>query len=507
MRSASAILTLSIIGILLLAGLIPPIINTDSIMAESGTVTVLIDSPDIVYKDDSEYFHVLVRITSVTNFDAAQYDISYNPNVIRIQNVTAGSISGTAISIESWSFVPASTQGVVRIINSISGSAGVSGEGYLADIYFKIIGEPGDSSAISFVEGIGDPAGDLILSNNAGIEISATWAGSDTIVDSIEPIPVSYPILLSPADGTTAVGTIIQGTSTSRLTMLWEDMPQVTRYEYQVAYDQYFSSIATTGTIEGTLATEDLFLGERFYWRVRVYSPAVGQWSEVWDFTTPLGASAKPILLNPSSGQGNVILNPTLQWSSSIEATGFELILAKDCNWANPVLSLTGSSALGPNTTYQIPQSQTLQHGASYCWKVRGINYDVISPWSDTGTFTTAAASDTPIPTPTPRITPTRTGTPTPTSTQSTISTPTITTTPTPKTTAIPNSSSSSTPIWLIGGIGGGIALVMILVFIAIDKKSGKKRIINASIRQLKSQMNKWRKEGYDVSDLEDLFK
>jgi hypothetical protein len=47
----------------------------------------------------------------------------------------------------------------------------------------------------------------------------------------------------------------------------------------------------------------------------------------------------------------------------------------------------------------------------------------------------------------------------------------------------------------------------MILVFIAIDRKSGKKRIINASIRQLKSQMNKWRKEGYDVSDLEDLFK
>lgn len=90
------------------------------------------------------------------------------------------------------------------------------------------------------------------------------------------------------------------------------------------------------------------------------------------------------------------------------------------------------------------------------------------------------------------------------------LSTPTPTFTPTPSPAAILTStpsSSSSTPPWLIGGIGGGIALVMIIGFIGIDKKLGKKRIINTQIKKLKVQMNKWRKEGYDVSSLEDLFK
>jgi hypothetical protein len=148
-----------------------------------GSVTISIDSPATVDKSSSRYFHVLVTITKVTNFDAAQYDISYDPDVLKVQNVTAGNISGTAIPIQEWGYEPANTQGVLRIVNSVSKAPGVSGEGYLADIYFKVMGNPGDSSVMSFIEGSGNPQGYLIIGNNAGLEISSTWTNSSVTIE------------------------------------------------------------------------------------------------------------------------------------------------------------------------------------------------------------------------------------------------------------------------------------------------------------------------------------
>jgi len=209
------------------------------------------------------------------------------------------------------------------------------------------------------------------------------WAYIDTLIK---------PTLITPTDGTTAAGTIIQGTSNARVSLMWEDMPKAQWYDYQVAYDTGFGSIATSGTIEGTQAAVSLFLGEKFYWRVRVNgSPVFSQWSEIWSFTTPLGpASAKPVCLSPTEGITGVSRTPALQWSSAVEATGFELMVAANCDWSNAIVNLTGSSALGPETAYQITSPQ-LAEGTNYCWKVRAINSDTdtMSPWSDTGTFTT----------------------------------------------------------------------------------------------------------------------
>jgi len=65
-------------------------------------------------------------------------------------------------------------------------------------------------------------------------------------------------------------------------------------------------------------------------------------------------------------------------------------MVAANCDWSNAIVNLTGSSALGPETAYQITSPQ-LAEGTNYCWKVRAINSDTdtMSPWSDTGTFTT----------------------------------------------------------------------------------------------------------------------
>jgi len=210
------------------------------------------------------------------------------------------------------------------------------------------------------------------------------WAYIDTLIG---------PTLVSPPCGTTAAGTIIQGSALARVSLMWEDMPKATEYWYEVAYDDEFGSIAASGNLSGTQVSVNLYLGELFYWRMRSLEPVVSQWSEVCSFTTPLGpASAKPVITYPGStdSHNDIELTPSLTWTSTVEATGFELVLAANCDWSNPIVNLTGSSALvGPDTCYAI--TQALQQGTNYCWKVRAVNSDTdtMSPWSDTGTFTT----------------------------------------------------------------------------------------------------------------------
>jgi hypothetical protein len=217
-----------------------------------------------------------------------------------------------------------------------------------------------------------------------GVSNTELWAYIDTLIK---------PTLISPANGATAAGTILQGNAMALVNLRWEEMPKATKYEYQIAYDTDFGSIADSdATVTGTQDSTSLYLGEKYYWRVRAIEPILSQWSDVWTFTTPLGpASSKPVVTYPGAQDSHydIPLTPTLTWTSAVECTGYELIVAKQCDWANPLINLTGSSALGTDTCYTITQS--LQEGTNYCWKVRAVNEDTgtASPWSDTGTFTT----------------------------------------------------------------------------------------------------------------------
>ena len=120
----------------------------------------------------------------------------------------------------------------------------------------------------------------------------------------------------------------------------------------------------------------------------------------------------------------------------------------------------------------------------------------------------------TPMPTTMPTLTPTSvptlasTPTPTPDPTPTTAPTPTLTPIPTPTPTPI-----STPPI--DGGLNGGIiagivagALIVILPGLYLGNRSVvRRRAINTRIRELKDRMEKWREEGWNVQELEDLFK
>lgn len=128
-------------------------------------VTVSIDAPTQV--GEGVDFVVRVNIAEVVNFDSCNYDVSYDPAVVQVTDVTNGLVNGTVVPVDMWAFIPASTQGTIRVIENIPGLSGVSGSGYLAEIHFHVVGSAGSVSAIALSNGV--------LSDNGANEILATW--------------------------------------------------------------------------------------------------------------------------------------------------------------------------------------------------------------------------------------------------------------------------------------------------------------------------------------------
>lgn len=208
---------------------------------------------------------------------------------------------------------------------------------------------------------------------------------TDTLTEKVD--------LAAPDDGVTTGFILEEGgiyAGMARVRLSWEAMPGALEYEWEIADDEKFKTLAAEGS-GGLVTGAVLWLGNKYYWRVRVIEPLLSRWSETRSFFTYIGpAAARPKLVSPGVGQIDMPLKIVLAWSSIIEATKYELVVAEDCDWADLLVDKTGSSALGPETTYVLP-SNGLKHDTQYCWKVRALSDITESPWSDTGTFTTIA--------------------------------------------------------------------------------------------------------------------
>jgi hypothetical protein len=198
---------------------------------------------------------------------------------------------------------------------------------------------------------------------------------------------------ISPADGA-ITGVIIEDTAEARVVLAWEDMEKAKEYQYQVALDEEFGTkLIDEDEVEGQVVAVYLFLGVDYDWRVMATEPLPSQWSETQMFATVLGpGGARPIPHDPAFGEEDVVLQPVLQWSGIADATNYELQVATNCDFGNLVVDKTGANMLGPETAYAI--TSDLNTDTDYCWKVRAINQNSESPWSDTAHFITSATPD-----------------------------------------------------------------------------------------------------------------
>ena len=101
----------------------------------------------------------------------------------------------------------------------------------------------------------------------------------------------------------------------------------------------------------------------------------------------PEGSSVTraPQLANPVDGAVDARANPDIRWFEVSGATAYELQVADNGGFANPVISAQTSVP-----RYE-PAAGTLAKGTEYFWRVRGKNSTSTGPWSEVWSFTTEA--------------------------------------------------------------------------------------------------------------------
>jgi len=197
--------------------------------------------------------------------------------------------------------------------------------------------------------------------------------------------PVS---LILPPDGASDIGTIIND-KISNVSLAWQAIEGAIGYKWQLDYDTDFSSLPA-GFEGNTTATSarlpSLEPATTYYWRVKATGPVLSPWSVTWSFTTSLRAEIiAPELISPEAGASGVEIKPAFQWSAVVGADRYELLVATDVSFANPVVVKVGDYAL-PTTTWQC--DVTLDYDTTYYWKVRAIDSGT-SEWSGVSDFTT----------------------------------------------------------------------------------------------------------------------
>jgi hypothetical protein len=133
------------------------------VLAAAPEVTVSITPKSIAQKVGME-FSVDVMVTTVTDLNTFNFDITYDPSVIRVTGteggtgVLAGQINDTSVSpvvVKSipigWSFAPPGTQGKISITGNLKAGPGngADGTGSLARINFVVVGAYGENSFIN----------------------------------------------------------------------------------------------------------------------------------------------------------------------------------------------------------------------------------------------------------------------------------------------------------------------------------------------------------------------
>jgi hypothetical protein len=277
---------------------------------------------------------------------------------------------------------------------------------------------PGDGSTISDVPVLAWPAVDRALSYN--VQVSANDAFTSTVytktvhanaatpeadlppgtyawryqakgIDGItgawsQPLhftmsPDRGPTLTGPADGAAL-------TYPEAPVLAWEPVAGVKTYQVQWADNPGFTAARTVTTDNVSYVPTTLLPNDprtTYSWRVRgvttTATPSYTEYSEARQFTIAWSDAAAPVLRTPDDGA--VVNEPRFSWDAVAGATRYELVVALDDAFTNPVetKALSGTSYV-PSTTYA---------QQAHWWRVRALDANgTASGYSQPRSFTRA---------------------------------------------------------------------------------------------------------------------
>ena len=240
-------------------------------------------------------------------------------------------------------------------------------------------------------------------------------AGGTNAIWKYEDALTIAPTLVGPEDGASTG-------RTTYATVSWEELTGATTYIIWCAGEDTFATLAGgTGRVTSTSSTTSkkltpLTAGKTYYWKVRsadsvaTYGAVTGYagralspWSEIRSFTVGIaGGEWNPFRtaegfagnVAPIPGATDIPLKPSFQWNAADWATAYEFVLADNPDFASPIVSKTGASALA---TTAFALDTDLDYSTSYYWKVRATSATSQSVWG-VGVFTTLAKPVAPTP-------------------------------------------------------------------------------------------------------------
>ena len=216
---------------------------------------------------------------------------------------------------------------------------------------------------------------------------SSGWSAAWSFTTGNGNLP-DIPLLSSPYNGTTDI-------PTGYVNFNWNYANYSDSYTLQISTDPNFISPifyeeSGIGYYSKTVAIYSQ--STTHYWRVSAQnSYGSGDWSQVWNFTTT-GDNKPPMtpqLIGPYNWDNSIPTDITLFWEKSPGATSYDVQVATDYNFSSPYPNETGIQ----KESYKV---NGMSSDIDYYWRIRAVNDNGPSEWSDYWQFHTRTGSDNP---------------------------------------------------------------------------------------------------------------
>lgn len=205
---------------------------------------------------------------------------------------------------------------------------------------------------------------------------------SDSMQDTLD-ADTSNLAMLSPKKGSENISTNSE--------FVWEKMDGTSAYEVQLSDQESFSNIIANLSVDtNRVAINGLPHDSKIYWRVRKFNnnQSHESWSQISHFKTESRSENSPpiaaSLLSPTHTSPNASLQTNLEWTYVVNATNYQLQIAKDEGFENIILEESTTK-----TNFSVPDQELAE---TYYWRVLANVQGAETTWSDTWNYSTETA-------------------------------------------------------------------------------------------------------------------
>lgn len=199
--------------------------------------------------------------------------------------------------------------------------------------------------------------------------------------------PPIAPTLESPSDQNTGLATTLK--------LTWSLISEADKYGIEVSTSQDFSSLISSNfaLTDNEFTVSGLQEETKYFWRVRASNSAgLSEWSPVWSFTTKekTNPPSAPILLGPENESVGLTGNTVFTWTNSEGAEDYGIQISKDASFTLMQFEVSNIQA-------QSFETNSLDKGVTYYWRVFAGNEAGRSEFSETWKFETLGIPDIPV--------------------------------------------------------------------------------------------------------------